>query len=79
MARSINQNTTDAALKIVAAFGIENLDALHDYERVACLKNMAGELRKQTGVTYYTSRQHIARACRLERGRLVRERQTKTN
>ncbi len=59
------------ALRIIGAFGITNLDALPDYERVHKLQGFAAAFRKETGVSYYTSRQYVAFACRRLRGQEV--------
>lgn len=64
MARPINQNTFTIAMRLVSEFGITKLDTLVDYERVQQLREFAKALRSETGVTYYTSRQHVAKACR---------------
>ncbi len=52
------------ALRLVGAFGITSLDALPDYERIHKLQSFAADFRKEMHVSYYTSRQYVAFACR---------------
>lgn len=66
--KSTIQDRQASAIRLVGAFGIASLDALPDYERVRKLHSFAAEFRKETGVSYYTSRQYVAYACRRLRG-----------
>ncbi len=66
------------ALRIIGAFGITSLDALPDYERIHKLQAFAAEFRKEMNVSYYTSRQYVAFACRRLRGQEVARREDGT-
>ena len=70
MARLSTQQQTkinEVAHRLVDGFGIEKLDKLVDYDRVKTLRDLAKQLRDETGTTYDTSRQKIAWACRRAR------------
>lgn len=61
----------NAAATIVAMIGIEFIDQLSGDARKTQLVALAKQLQAETGATWNTSRQHIARACRRARGKLV--------
>ncbi len=81
MARPLKSTVIErqaVAMRLVGAFGITSLDALPDYERVHKLQGFAAEFRKETRVSYYTSRQYVAFACRRLRGHEVARRKDET-
>lgn len=67
----IIQSRESIALRLVSAFGVENLDNLQDYDRTHQLQAFAAAFREETGVSYFTSRHYIAFACRRLRGQIV--------
>lgn len=60
-----------AAANIVTMIGIEFIDQLSGDARKAQLVALAKQLQAETGATWNTSRQHIAKACRRARGKHV--------
>lgn len=70
MARLSTEQQTkinEVARRLVGDFGIVKLDKLVDYDRVKALRELAKQLRNETGTTYDTSRHKIAWACRRAR------------
>lgn len=62
------QEIFDSAVAIVEAFGLQRLDAMDNpTARKAQLVAMAHQHVQQTGVTFETARQYIAKACRRMR------------
>ncbi len=59
--------TLAAAMDIVAAFRIDNLDALDARAAAAIRRGWAHQLAAQRGVTFATAVNHITRACRRQR------------
>ena len=59
--------TLAAAMDIVAAFRIDNLDALDARAAAAIRRGWAHQLAAQRDVTYSTAVNHITRACRRQR------------
>lgn len=66
--RERHNEIQDAAMKIVASYGIARLDAIEGLTaRNAIIGGWAHQLAAEQGITYETARRHVTRAIRRQR------------
>lgn len=69
--RSTTQQTQEAARRLVASFGITNLDSMTGDARRSILVGLYKQLQADQSIAYDTARRHIAQACRRLRGESI--------